>query len=44
MPATNRRGRTVRIAITCSPFALGKNPTWGALVTVEEEPATASTG
>ena len=37
VPATNRRGRTVRLAITCAPFALGKNPTWGALVTVEEE-------
>ena len=37
LPATNRRGRPVRLAVTCAPFALGKNPTWGALIAVEEQ-------
>ena len=41
LPATNRRGRPVRLAVTCSPFALGKNSTWGALLAVEEENAAA---
>ena len=41
LPATNRRGRPVRLSVTCSPFALGKNPTWGALLAVEEESAAA---
>ena len=41
LPATNRRGRPVRLAVTCSPFALGKNPTWGALLAVEEDNAAA---
>ena len=35
--ATNRRGRTVRLLVSCSPFALGNNPTWGTLITMEEE-------
>ena len=39
--ATNRRGRLVRLGIACSPFALGANPTWGALITIEEEAAPA---
>jgi two-component system, chemotaxis family, CheB/CheR fusion protein len=42
LPATNRRGRPVRLAVTCAPFALGKNPTWGALVSVEEQAVAAS--
>ena len=37
VPATNRRGRSVWLTITCSPFAVARNPTWGALITVEEE-------
>lgn len=34
-------GRLRPAARTCSPFALGKDPTWGALVLVEEEAAPA---
>lgn len=44
MPATNRRGRSVRLAVTCAPFALGKHPTWGALITEEEAAAAAAAG
>jgi two-component system CheB/CheR fusion protein len=42
LPATNRRGRSVRLVVTCSPFAVARNPTWGALIMVEEEAATIS--
>jgi len=41
LPATNRRGRPVRLAVTCSPFSLGKNSTWGALIAAEEQAVTA---
>jgi PAS domain S-box-containing protein len=31
IPETNRRGRSIRLDITCARFAVGNNPTWGAL-------------
>jgi hypothetical protein len=31
----------VRLAVTCSPFSLGKNSTWGALIAAEEQAVTA---
>jgi two-component system CheB/CheR fusion protein len=38
--ATNRRGRAIELIVSCSPFALGGNPTWGAIVVMEEKSAT----
>jgi two-component system, chemotaxis family, CheB/CheR fusion protein len=43
LQATNRRGRAVRLAVSCSPFALGGDPSWGTLITMEEETAPAGT-
>ena len=40
--ATNRRGRSVVLDVTCAPFALGNNPTWGAIITMQEQPAPAT--
>ena len=39
LPATNRRGRAVVLDVTCAPFALMNNPTWGAIITMREESA-----
>jgi two-component system CheB/CheR fusion protein len=36
VPSTNRRGKSVMLNVTCAPFALGNNPTWGAIITMEE--------
>jgi len=36
LPATNRRGRSVEVEVTCTPFALGGNPAWGAIVMMED--------
>jgi len=38
--ATNRRGRAIELLVSCAPFALGGNPTWGAIVAMEEKTAT----
>lgn len=35
--ATNRRGRKIDLAVSCMPFALGDNPSWGAIVTMEDK-------
>jgi two-component system, chemotaxis family, CheB/CheR fusion protein len=32
--ATNRRGRTIDVDLSCTPLAVGKNATWGAIVTM----------
>jgi two-component system CheB/CheR fusion protein len=34
--ARNRRGRPVEVEVTCTPFALGVNKTWGAIVMMRE--------
>ncbi len=39
VPATNRRGRAIVVDVACSPFAVGNNPTWGTIITMEERPA-----
>jgi two-component system, chemotaxis family, CheB/CheR fusion protein len=36
LPATNRRGRAIEVDVTCTPFAVGDDPTWGALVMMED--------
>jgi two-component system CheB/CheR fusion protein len=36
LSATNRRGKTIALDVACAPFALADNPTWGAIVTMEE--------
>ena len=41
IPATNRRGRSVMLDVATAPFSLGENPTWGAIVTMQEEAAPA---
>jgi len=40
--ATNRRGRSVVLDVACAPFALGNNPTWGAIITMQEQPVPAA--
>ena len=42
--ATNRRGRAIEVELTCMPFALGGNPTWGAIVMMEDRARGASSG
>jgi two-component system, chemotaxis family, CheB/CheR fusion protein len=42
LQATNRRGRAIRLAVSCSPFALGGNPSWGTMITMEEETRSAA--
>ena len=37
IPATNRRGRPIDVEVSCTPFALGDNPTWGAILTMEDK-------
>jgi two-component system CheB/CheR fusion protein len=34
--ATNRRGRAMKVEVTCTPFALGGNPAWGVTVLVRD--------
>jgi two-component system CheB/CheR fusion protein len=36
LTATNRRGKTIALDVGCTPFALANNPTWGAILTMEE--------
>jgi two-component system CheB/CheR fusion protein len=40
--ATNRRGRTIEVEITCMPFQLGDNPRWGAIVMMQERTPAAT--
>jgi len=35
--ATNRRGRTIQLQVSCAPFKLGDNSNWGAIVMMEEK-------
>jgi two-component system, chemotaxis family, CheB/CheR fusion protein len=35
--AINRRGRTIEVDVSCTPFSLGKNATWGAIVMMEDK-------
>jgi len=39
--ATNRRGRIIQVEVTCTPFAIPGNPTWGAIVMMQETSAPA---
>jgi two-component system CheB/CheR fusion protein len=36
LTATNRRGKTIALEISITPFELADNPTWGAIITMEE--------
>ena len=36
MQATNRRGRAIEVAVSCTAFALGKND-WGAIVMMDDK-------
>ena len=42
--ATNRRGRPIAVDVTCTPFALGANKTWGAIVIMQEKTSDPSDG
>src|SRR5262249_10473069 len=42
VPATNRRGRSVVLDVTCAPFALGRDATWGAIITMQEQGVSAA--
>jgi two-component system CheB/CheR fusion protein len=35
--ARNRTGRTIDLAVSCSPFRIGDNRTWGAIVMMQEK-------
>src|SRR5262249_49988786 len=37
VPATNRRGRRIELEVSCSPFKLGDNHTWGAILMMEDK-------
>src|SRR4029079_12221733 len=35
--ATNRRGRPVELEVSCTPFKVGDDPAWGAIIVMEDK-------
>jgi two-component system CheB/CheR fusion protein len=35
--ATNRRGRKIDLEVSCMPLVVSRNPTWGAILTMEDK-------